>query len=385
MPADSPFLVEAIAEFTVGLFIASLRLFTRWKLVGFKKWGGDEYFSIAAMLFWTVEIVPVILVGRKYGSNTGWTDEQRAGFDEATIRQLETGSKLVFVGWLGYLTALWSLKASMLFFYNRVTSGLFEQKIVRGCAIYCVISYLAVFMALFLHCRPFHKNWQVYPDPGRKCNFRWLRNYLVPPPRLTTALAVNRVTGECSAGYTLYLVVLPFNIVSDIVLVGVPIPILIKLQANWVQKLVISTLLCSGIFIVIAAFLRCLLAISSIDQINVAAIWAVRETFVAMVVVNAPALKPLFRLSTWKSPFRRNGSSNEYALSSRSRAQGSKRTQLKSVSRTVDAYTVLDSDVANVPQTFEVEITGKLDEENGRRRGAGVIVTTDIETRYEPV
>ncbi|KAL2802821.1 hypothetical protein BJX63DRAFT_413792 [Aspergillus granulosus] len=356
MAGESPFFAEAVAEFSVGILITALRLFSRWKLVGFKKWGGDEYFSIVGILFWTVEIVPVILVGRKYGSNTGWTDEQRAGFDEATSKRLETGSKLVLVGWFGYLTALWSLKASMLFFYDRVTHGLFEQKIVRGCAIYCAASYFAVIMALFLHCRPFHKTWQVYPDPGR----------------------------ECSAGYTLYPVVLAFNVVSDIVLVGVPIPMLRKLQANFVQKLVIGVLLCSGIFIVIAAFLRCMLAMSSIDQINIAAIWAVRETFVAIIVVNAPALKPLFRLSTWRSPFRRNGSSNEYPLSSKSRMQGSKHTQLKSVRRTGDAYTVLDSDLAIVPQTFGVEITGKLDEEESRGRSNGVIVTTDIETRYEP-
>jgi hypothetical protein len=60
-------------------------------------------------------------LGRKYGSNTGWTDEQRIGFDEATIKRLEAGSKLVLLGWFGYISALWSLKASMLYFYDRVT------------------------------------------------------------------------------------------------------------------------------------------------------------------------------------------------------------------------------------------------------------------------
>jgi hypothetical protein len=58
MAGDSPFIVETIAEFTMGIFITALRLFTRWKLVGFKKWGGDEYFSIVALLFWVVSIFP---------------------------------------------------------------------------------------------------------------------------------------------------------------------------------------------------------------------------------------------------------------------------------------------------------------------------------------
>ncbi|KAL3485055.1 hypothetical protein BJX62DRAFT_243313 [Aspergillus germanicus] len=357
MAGESPFIVEAIAEFTIGGFITLLRLFSRWRLVGLKGWGGDEYFSILAVLFWIIEIVAVILVGRTYASNTGWTDEQRAAFDEATIKRLATGSKLVLTGWFGYIASLWALKASMLFFYDRITQGLFEQKIVRGCAVYCAASFVGVFMAVMFHCRPLHKTWQVYPDPGR----------------------------ECTAGYTLYPIVLSLNVVSDFVLVGVPIPMLIRLQCSKVQKLIIGVLLCSGIFIIVAAFLRCILALSSLDQINVAAIWAVRETFVAMVVVNAPALKPLFRLSTWSSKYGRKPSSDEYPLSSTSKARASKHTPLKSLSRAGDAYTFLESDVAIAPPNFEVEISGPVGEAEGKEGSTGIKVTTNVETRYEKV
>ncbi|KAL2818537.1 hypothetical protein BJX63DRAFT_429038 [Aspergillus granulosus] len=355
MAGESPFIVEAIAEFTLGGFITLLRLFSRWRLVGLKGWGGDEYFSILAVLFWIIEIVAVILVGRKYSSNTGWTDDERAAFDEETIKRLEIGSKLVLIGWFGYVASIWALKASMLFFYHRITQGLFEQKIVRGCAVYCAASFVGVLLAIFFHCRPLHRKWQVYPDPGR----------------------------ECTAGYALYPIVLSFNVVSDFVLIGVPIPMLIKLQCSRAQKLIIGVLLCSGIFIVVAAFLRCILALSSIDQINVAAIWAVRETFVAMVVVNAPALKPLFRLSTWSSKFGRKTSSDEYPLSSVGKARGSKHAPLKSISRAAEAYNVLESDVAIVPQTFEVEISGDASEAAGKGNSTGIKVTTNVETRYE--
>jgi hypothetical protein len=34
MAGESPFIVEAIAEFTLGGFITLLRLFSRWRLVG---------------------------------------------------------------------------------------------------------------------------------------------------------------------------------------------------------------------------------------------------------------------------------------------------------------------------------------------------------------
>jgi hypothetical protein len=38
-----------------------------------------------------------------------------------------------------------------------------------------------------------------------------------------------------------------------------------------------------------------------------------------------------------------------------------------------------------VPEGFEVEITGKRVGEEAKGRGTGVVVVTDIETRYEPV
>lgn len=33
-----------------------------------------------------------------------------------------------------------------------------------------LVSYLAGTMTLFLGCRPFHKYWQINPNPGSRCN-----------------------------------------------------------------------------------------------------------------------------------------------------------------------------------------------------------------------
>lgn len=40
--------------------------------------------------------------------------------DEA-VQKLQAGSKLVIVGWFAYCTIVWSLKATVLFYYNRLT------------------------------------------------------------------------------------------------------------------------------------------------------------------------------------------------------------------------------------------------------------------------
>jgi hypothetical protein len=33
---------------------------------------------------------------------------------------METGSKLVIVGWIGYVSVIWSLKGSVLLYYDRI-------------------------------------------------------------------------------------------------------------------------------------------------------------------------------------------------------------------------------------------------------------------------
>ncbi|KAL4866577.1 hypothetical protein BDV12DRAFT_172676 [Aspergillus spectabilis] len=272
MVEKSPFITEAAIEFSIAIFAVILRLFSRWKLVGFKRWGGDDYLCIVATILCIYLMIPVFLVGQILGSNTGWTPEERAAFTKEDIQRMETGSKLAIAGWFSYVSILWSLKGAVLFYYSRIMSGVAQQKVIRVSAVYCGLSYIAVVLSVALHCRPFHKIWQINPDPGR----------------------------ECTAHYNLYLVVVVFNVTTDILLVYIPIPVLVHLRIKLIQKIMIGTLLCSGLFIIIAALLRCILSLIQIAQINHSAIWAAREMFVAFVAVNAPAIKPLFNPSTWK-------------------------------------------------------------------------------------
>jgi len=49
----TPFQTEAWAEYGLGTLIVLLRIFARWKVVGFK-WQGDDWFSLGVLIFWTV-------------------------------------------------------------------------------------------------------------------------------------------------------------------------------------------------------------------------------------------------------------------------------------------------------------------------------------------
>jgi hypothetical protein len=78
------------------------------------------------------------------------------------------GSKIQIAGWSTYSVLLWSLKLSLLLFYRRLTSGVGKKYRIRvniGFG-FLAVSFVAITANLYLGCRPFHKYWQINPDPG---------------------------------------------------------------------------------------------------------------------------------------------------------------------------------------------------------------------------
>lgn len=177
MAQATPFQKEAWTEYGIGVLIILGRIFARWKVVGVKNWQGDDYFAILALLFWTAELTMLELIGQ-HGANIGLTNAQRAAMTPDQVKSLVIGSKCLLAGWVCYVTLIWCLKACMLFFYNRLTLGLMQQKLVRINAVLCALSYVAVIFTIFFHCLPIQKHWQIYPDPGDHCTVDRI-NYIV--------------------------------------------------------------------------------------------------------------------------------------------------------------------------------------------------------------
>ncbi|KAJ3526383.1 hypothetical protein NM208_g11214 [Fusarium decemcellulare] len=242
MPA-TPFQTEAWTEYGLGSAILFLRYFARWKTVGFKGWQGDDYFAVAALVFWTAELVMLELIGQN-GTNIGITDEMGAKLTDAEIAKLEYGSKCLLAGWNFYVTLIFCLKGAW---------------IVAA------------------------KDCHLDPD-------------------------------ECTLAVANYLTLVVLNIATDLVIVSIPVPLLWMVKLSIKRKLIIGVLLCSGVFIMIATLLRCILSLRDIQGINTSTIWAIRETFVGIIAVNAAAIKPLFSASRWlissKGSSRDKGSSS---------------------------------------------------------------------------
>ncbi|KAI1170027.1 hypothetical protein F4777DRAFT_592250 [Nemania sp. FL0916] len=275
------FVVEDFTLFSVGFLVTVTRTVARVKQVGFKGLQGDDYLVWVAMLIYAAETALAYSVGAvAMGlANNGMTDEQRLALDPNSpeYHTRQTGCKIQLSGWSTYSALLWTLKASLLVFYIRLTDGLgrgYLRRIYIGFAL-LLATYLAATLNLFLGCRPFNRYWQISPDPGDGCQ-----------PAVSTRIVW---------------VYASLNIISDLYLLSIPIPMLWNTTLALPKKLGLIVLFSGGVFIIVCALIRAILIVTDpIAGAQTAGSWAVRETFVAVVTTNLPMAFPL--VSTMVKP-----------------------------------------------------------------------------------
>ncbi|KAF2178938.1 hypothetical protein K469DRAFT_597757 [Zopfia rhizophila CBS 207.26] len=268
--APSKWQQEAWAEYAIATFVIILRVYARIKTVGLKGWAGDDYLVIFVLICFTVDMAILSLMAI-YGSNVGITDQIIASLTPEQIDRMSFGSKLGIPGWLAYISVIWGVKGCFLFLYRRVTLGLWQRHLVKVNSVLCGATYIASVLTILLHCHPLHKYWQVKPNPGPAC---------------TLHMANFAVTG-------------PANLLTDALILIIPIPLLWRVNLPLRRKVVIGILLCSGVFIMIATTLRMVFSIRDITDVNTSTAWAIRESAVSIVAVNAPCIKPLFSKERW--------------------------------------------------------------------------------------
>ena len=154
---------------------------------------------------------------------------------------------------------------------NVCSLGLWQAKAVKIMGITCVVTYIATVLVILCHCTPVQMNWQIKPFAGQRC----------------VSMAINILT------------IAALNITTDLCILAIPIPLLWKVRIPIGKKIVIGLLLCSGLFVITAAIIRAVLTMGNAEEINNADIWGIRETFVSVIAVSAPAIRPLFSPGRW--------------------------------------------------------------------------------------
>ncbi|KAJ5176540.1 uncharacterized protein N7482_002417 [Penicillium canariense] len=274
---------ESFAEYGIGMAFLLVRLYARLSLGGIRGLRLDDAFAVAAMVFWTMMTTIIYFLG-SYGTNIGLTEQSAMLVPDSKVPDMILGSKLAFSNWIWYMTYIWCQKGVLLCLFWKLTQGTWHTHLVAGTAVLCVVTWLACILTHVCLCTPLYHNWQIKPYPGDHCTLR----------------------------QPLYVVIAVLNVITDICIMLIPIPILTKLQVPLQRKLILAVMFSSGFFIMICTVLRCYYSLGDITNLPIALGWADRECFVAAIVVSLPGIKPLFRNTRWLGSTNRKDSKVPY-------------------------------------------------------------------------
>ncbi|TVY15980.1 hypothetical protein LARI1_G006733 [Lachnellula arida] len=369
--------IELWTEYGIGMFFFTIRFFARYKAVGFRGLAWDDLFSFIAMVefscyFYVLSAnISVSCYGAlmpshfkslvkscespaqdntltgfadTFGSFVGLNDQTAEALSDHTAARYKVGSQSLFCAWISYVSLIWALKASLLCFYSRITLGLWQLKLVKIMAYISFVAYIAVMLELFLHCTPIQKNWQIKPYPG-VCGYCF---------QLCPVRHFKRRVGN-PAPLIFYKQSPDLRFSTDIGILAIPLPIVWKVKIPMRRKIVIGLLLSSGIFVITAAVLRCVLTLAETQYIGVSTIWASRETFVSLIAISAPAIKPLFNKNSWvgSSNSKNGASSGRFKKFSGNNLSGVNGTQTMKGNRANDLET---GSSRKGPQSIESEM-----------------------------
>lgn len=277
------FKVESFTLLGIGLGIIGLRWYVRTSTVGIRGLKADDYLMVLVVVSatslerwtslawltysdeekaaWSIEAVLRWNVGARWHglANNGMTDQQRAVLspESQEYKWRVNGCKTQLMGWAAYPFQLWCLKAAMCAFYLRLTEGLkrYHFRIYLGFVL-IVASWIILICTVMLTCRPFHKNWQINPDPGSMLLLLALVHVL-----MLTGHHPDSCQPAVSKANLFTMVLL--NVGTDIYLLIIPMPMFWTAHIPLRKKLGLILLFSGGIFVTTAGVLRCVLILAA--------------------------------------------------------------------------------------------------------------------------
>lgn len=90
---------------------------------------------------------------------------------DSELPRLIKGSKHAFASWVFYICCVWTLKGTLLLLYNRLTMGLWQQKLAKIMMVFSVVTFLASMFWHIFSCYPIRRAWQVKLYLGGKNYF----------------------------------------------------------------------------------------------------------------------------------------------------------------------------------------------------------------------
>ncbi|RAL05159.1 uncharacterized protein BO80DRAFT_178392 [Aspergillus ibericus CBS 121593] len=256
--------VQTWIMYSIAMLLFLVRVFARYKRLGFRL-QIEDYLMVVAVGFYTAFVVTNIAIIDGGGSNLYEPASLYYTFTAAEIAARVKGSKIEFASENCQLCTIYSLKACMLLVHFRLTTNLWQNRLVKIIAGYTLVGWITTELVLFLNCRPLSGYWTL------------------PPPHK-----------ECSTYFRYEVVQCVFNLSSDIAILCVILPMFIRAKMPWKTKLPVIVVFSMGIVVIACAIISKYFTFSNIYDDSYQ-FWYLREASIGMYVTNLPFVWSLAR------------------------------------------------------------------------------------------
>ncbi|KAL9583053.1 MAG: hypothetical protein Q9212_002933 [Teloschistes hypoglaucus] len=206
-------------------------------------------------------LIHVVMI---WGTNNATND----GLTAQDISHREIGSKLVLASRI--IESLWIAKFTISEFLKRLTNQVWRKQYEIGLQIirwFLVVTFIAVVVATLAECQPFSHYWQVVPDPGAKCR----------------------------QGYAQLITMATSDVITDLLLVAFPIPIVLKSHMAVKRKVSLVLLFSLSLILIAITIYRVIAVIHRHSDQQFRSLVASLEILAAAAVSNALVLGSFVR------------------------------------------------------------------------------------------
>ncbi|KKY18187.1 putative ubid family decarboxylase [Phaeomoniella chlamydospora] len=247
------------------------------QLGSIKKLQTEDYCMVFVAICYTVLTVELNNIGI-YTNLIHPTEVAELEHDH--VAQRIQGSKVVLIVEQFWCATIWGCKACLLMLYSTLTTASRQRILVYIVGAYVAVNYVVMLILFFgVWCRPFSQYW-AFPVQNSQC--ATYHNHLI----------VNSV----------------FNISSDIMMLCIPLPILVRLKLPLKKKIILCVVFSLGIFVILSAILSKYYSFS-LPYGTEWTSWYVREIGTAVIVANIPHCWVLVRKAFHVRSFLSNGNS----------------------------------------------------------------------------
>ncbi|KAF2133146.1 hypothetical protein P153DRAFT_392999 [Dothidotthia symphoricarpi CBS 119687] len=261
-------------EYAIGTCIFVLRWFSRWKTAGFKHFGWEEFFALSAWFFFSLGFAI-----REYSLSILNPQHTLSLWTRQPIPQ-ETKSVLASSFFTTF--SFWSLKGCLVLHFLRLDSANPDttslplttppaegisplRRYVQFVAGLSVLACVVCIVAQLAYCLPLNRHGQIQSDSKEQC---------------TPSMGVN-------------MFVTTSNVLTDALLLVVPLLALFDMRISMRQRIKIGFLVSLGLAVMVIALGQGALVAGGIESISTTWVWTQREAIIAIFTVNAPVINEL--------------------------------------------------------------------------------------------